>query len=246
MTTTVYDKNVKLITSDSRWSADINDSEVLYIDTAEFEKMVEQQHFALVMAGDASLISGWKEWAKGDIEKDIPNVTRVEQDGSTSHISVCVIFKPSTVLFDSDVATDVTPHARFSGSGRFFAKDCWNQNQCAKKAVESAINSDVYTGGAVKYVDLSTQDNNLSDDTTTLKELETLMCNEGYIMNIKTKEITDMENYTNKEDIAQDMQDGKIVASAPTGSDESPWNESQESALGEAVNVLRALITNRD
>lgn len=246
MTTTVHDKNAEIITSDSRWSADINDSEVLYIDTSKFEKMVEQQHFALVMAGDAQLIHNWKVWAKGDITNETPDVTRVDEDGIECLVSICMIFKPSIVLFDVDIATEVTPHARFSGSGRALAKDCWEQNKCARKAVESAVNGDVYTGGSVKYVELSTPDNNLSDDSTTLTELHELMFNEGSVMNTKTKEIVKMKNYTSKEEIAKGIQDGKIVASAPTGSDESPWNESQERALGDAVDVLRALIANRD
>lgn len=243
LTTTVHDKNAKLITSDSRWSCNLSNSEILYIDSSEFEKMVEVDQFALVMAGDAILISHWKNWAKGDITRQIPNVVRNDALGNEHHISICMIFKPSTVLFDVDVATIVTPHARFSGSGRSVAMDCWEDNKCAKKAVDSAIDADIYSGGSVKYVELSTQDNNLSADTATVDELHRLMQNEGYVMNTKTNEIVEIKDYNNRDDVVKGMENGKLVASAPTGSDESPWNESQKSALENAVDVLRTLVS---
>lgn len=242
MTTTVHDKNAQIITSDSRWSCHLNKFELFYIDSSEFEKMVEKADFALVMAGDAILISGWKDWAK-DISNEIPDVVRVDRQGVEHHISICMIYKPSTVLFDVDVATVVTPHARFSGSGRDIAKNCWEANKCARKAVDTAISDDIYTGGTVKYVELSSEDNNLSSDATTVDELHELMQNEGYIMNIKTNKITEINKYKNKADISKGVDSGELVASAPTGSNESPWNDSQKSALGEAVEVLRKLLS---
>jgi hypothetical protein len=240
LTTTVHDKNAQIIASDSRWSCHLSDSEVLYTDSSEFEKMVEKKSIALVMAGDAILISQWKEWAK-DIKGNRPNVVRIDQHGNDNPISICMIYKPSTVLFDVDVATEVTPHARFSGSGRHFARDCWESNSCALQAIRTAIYNDIYTGGEVKYVELSTTANNLSSDTMTIDELHKLMEEEGYIMNTETNTVTKINKNNNKKDIVKRIENGELVASAPTGSDESPWSSSQENALDEAVEVLRKL-----
>jgi hypothetical protein len=75
----------------------------------------------------------------------------------------------------------------------------------------------------------------------TIDELHKLMEEEGYIMNTKTNTVTKINNYNNKKDIVKGIENGELVASAPTGSDKSPWNSSQENALDEAVEVLRKL-----
>jgi hypothetical protein len=75
----------------------------------------------------------------------------------------------------------------------------------------------------------------------TIDELHKLMEEEGYIMNTKTKTVTKINNYNNKKDIVKGIENGELVASVPTGSDESPWSSSQENALDQAVEVLRKL-----
>lgn len=238
----MHDKNSLTITSDSRWSVELDTEHLLYIDNTDFEKMVELEFFALVMAGDALLIEQWKNWAKGDILKKRPDVVRIGENQNKHYISVCLIKKPSIVLFDSQVATIVLPHARFSGSGREYAKECWEKNQCAKIAINSAKASDIFTGGTVKYVDLSSSANNLSSDSATIQDLNNMLFSVGVVMNRDTSTITPVQEYSNKDEIAKGLESGALVASAPTGDIQSPWNESQEQSLDEAIETLRKLV----
>ncbi|AYO14223.1 hypothetical protein D0812_07300 [Vibrio owensii] len=242
MTTTVHDKNALTITSDSRWSVELDKAHVLFIDDTDFEKMVELPKFALVTAGDAILIEQWKNWAKGDISNPRPAVVRVDERQRNHYISVCLIMKPSIVLFDSQVATIVIPHARFSGSGREFAKCCWEGNQCARTAIETAKKSDVFTGGTVKYVELNTAANNLSADNATIQDLHTMLTTRGLVMNTNTGNTTPVQEHQEPKDIAKGLENGALVASAPTGDVQSPWNTTQEENLDAAIETLRKLV----
>lgn len=233
------------ITSDSRWSIQLDRDEILFVDNAPFEKMVERDSFALVMAGDSQLIYEWKQWAKTGITQPRPNVTRIDEYYVQRHISICFIIKPVLVLFDNEVSTFVTPKARFSGSGARHAKSCWEKRNCAKQAIISAKEKDYFTGGSVKYVDLTSPDNNLSVDDMTVMQLHDLITKEGTVMNTVTKKSIPVKKYKNQEQIIADTQANKLVASAPTGSAESPWSDQQEKALDMSIDFLRKFANNK-
>ena len=246
MTTNIHDKNRFIISSDSRWSTDINNKkEILFIDDLDFEKMVVTDEFAIVTAGDSRLIDAWKNWAKNDILSERPPVVLTNDGEEPSYISICLIFKPSIVLYDSQVATIVMPHARFSGSGREIARVCWSQNKCALQAIETAKSIDVYTGGNVKYANLALGDANLGSDLTTLDELNSAIYERGFIMDKSTKQITPLSEYNTRDSIYAGLKNGSIVALAPTGDAKSPWNSEQEKSLDAAISILRRLVTNK-
>ena len=87
--TEIHDKNRFIISSDSRWSTDINNKkEILFIDDLDFEKMVVTDEFAIVTAGDSRLIDAWKNWAKNDILSERPPVVLTNDGEEPSYISI--------------------------------------------------------------------------------------------------------------------------------------------------------------
>lgn len=243
MTTTIHDKIADRITSDSRWSAVLNENEILYIDDTPFEKLVDAGPFALVMAGDSILIKQWKEWiSRGAAPSSRPPVERSTPQGK-QFICVCLIVKPSYVLFDTEQTCLLVPNARFSGSGKHYAKQCWEVNKCAKKAIESAKINDLFSGGIVKFVDFNAGSSNLSQDTLSVDELHYEMQENGFVINKTTSEVIPMKEYKTKEDVKKGFETGSLVASAPVGDFMSPWDTALESKLDNAIGMLHKLIS---
>lgn len=246
MTTNIHDKNKCVISSDSRWSVDLDNSCLLFVDDADFEKMVVTKDFAIITAGSSKLIDDWKKWAKTDISADRPPVELTKANGETMYISICLILKPSIVLYDSHIGTIVTPHARFSGSGREAANMCWTQNRCALQAIETAKTVDYYTGGSVKFANLDSNTTNLGSDLVTYDELHSMMLGRGLIMDKSIGKIISLDDYEAKDDISRGIKNGSLVASAPTGDSASPWNVEQEKSLDSAIHILRRLVASRE
>ena len=97
----------------------------------------------------------------------------------------------------------------------------------------------------VKYVNLGSDENNLGTDELTIEGLNNLLHERGMVMVIhddpaKT-EVIPVSEYSDQELISKGIETGTIVASAPTGSPDSPWNEEQEESLDNAIEMLRKL-----
>lgn len=159
MTTTVYDKAQSMVACDSRWSIP-GDFGVLYVDEAPFQKIEVFRDRVFVFAGRAPVIDLWKKYLRA-----ASNGLNVPQP-SLEGIALLIAETGTGALVDSyqqDIMLPdpMSPETVFAGTGSTHAARCWIANKCPKRAVESAMNYDVYSGGEVRFLELLTGNSNL-------------------------------------------------------------------------------------
>lgn len=248
MTTNAIDRAKLIVTSDSRWSIplpnDVNPTHVLFVDDTGFEKISTSDVATLVFAGDGVLISQWKEWFKQE-RPDWNAMPETERsiDGHLVDISICVVTPAGRVLHDSGTCLMHGESARFSGSGSFFARNCYVQNSCIIKAIDTAgaENADPYTGGTTKYLELHSGCNNLTETETTLQDAEQELAKRGKIMELATGVVTSLKDALESQaDALQAFKAGGAHLSAPTGQQSRKWTPSEKSALRAALEEVYA------
>jgi hypothetical protein len=180
MTTTVYDGVRKMITCDSRWSLPDERFGVLYVDEAPFQKLEIVRDHAFVFAGKAVVINAWKIYLQARASGralDLPTMDGIAvlvaflQTGALKHYYGQDIILPD--VFD--------PQTIFAGTGSTPAARCWEINRCPHRAVMSAMDFDVSTGGEVKFVELSSGQHNLTL-CQGLNSLEKAFMEKGMVM----------------------------------------------------------------
>lgn len=239
MTTNVIDRRKLLLTTDSRWSAKLDDDTLVYVDDTGFDKMVERYSSAIICAGDGLLIEGWRNWFNRPLINwaDLPPVDRFDQNGDSHTIVISVVVKPSgEILFSNGWYFVMGDHASFSGSGWEPARNCFAVNYCALTAVGSAGRVDPATGGETKFINVAARQSNLSKGAVTLSDVETLLHQRGMKMDLKTNTVT---RFNPKADGSHDrISAEKINLSAPTGQPSRPWSEEEKQGLRAAMQRL--------
>ena len=161
MTTTIYDRAKGVIACDSRWSIPDDRFGVLYVDEAPYLKIEIAQNHAFVFAGKAPIIGQWKVYLRARAEGQnlpVPPMQGIAAlvaeigSGKLKHY-----YKQDIILPDVFDAQTI-----FAGTGSTHAARCWQANQCPARAVASAMNFDICTGGEVRYVELLSGQHNLS------------------------------------------------------------------------------------
>lgn len=238
MTTNVYDSNVGLIASDSRWSVTWG-SRIVYVDDANFNKIEIHKGVAFVFAGSGVRVQEWKDWLKTD---PVDDTNMPGCDG----MSVCMTrIEDKQVLF-SERQDIVKDGGFFAGSGSRHAFTCWNNNRNALKSVESAKLLDPYTGGEVKYVDFTSQKNNLvmhPASPATIRTVSEALSSRGHVMNIapdngtappfKLSEIA--ANDAEARELQEKLLAGQISPEAPCDGMYDEWTAEQTSRLKSAL-----------
>ncbi|MNF77477.1 hypothetical protein D3C84_596250 [compost metagenome] len=163
MTTTVYDKTKKLLTSDSRWSYN-EDFGVLYVDDIGFDKIEKAigQHaegYVFLFAGNSGVIQLWKTFIRSSPKPGAPIPT-------CHGIAILAVHaETGEVVLDYGpgirLPNAAQPTIRFAGTGSVHAAQCWHSNGCARKAVDSAKDLDPFSGGEVKFFELASGNHNL-------------------------------------------------------------------------------------
>lgn len=251
MTTNVICHQKKLLTSDSRWSVDLDGypNQLLFVDDTGFDKLAISTAHALVFAGDSLLIGQWKKWftaPKLDFST-VPPFTRVEsRDNQLKSIVASLVKKPSCeVMFTSGKFEAHGESARFSGSGALFAKDCYARNGCGRVAITSASQNDPATGGETKFVELISGSSNLSMVQATHDEMINAINQRGFVMDTKTKNVTAISDWVASNGNAQAAVANAIGSiSAPTGSPTREWSSQEQIEFLKALQVV-ALEENR-
>lgn len=241
MTTNAIDKEKLLVTSDSRWSIPLpnenSPTHVAFIDDTGFEKISVSQHGAIVFAGDGLLISEWKAWFKLPMPLFVPTppTEREISPGVWAGVNICLITTAGRVLYDWGQCVTHGDSARFSGSGKFLARNCFAKNGCSIKAIDSAALEDPFTGGTTRYLELSTGISNLTKDEATLQDAEQLLNDRGSIMEIATGVVTPLKDaQTSMADAIHALQNGPTL-SAPTGHPSRKWSDEEKAALQTAL-----------
>lgn len=241
MTTNAIDRKKLIVSSDSRWSKPlpnaISPTHVVFIDDVGFDKISTSEYATLVFAGDGGLIAEWKAWFKQD-EPDWDNIPATEKlDGrGYSCISICVIDSGGTVLFDFGQCLLHGEHARFSGSGAKYARDCFGRNGCSIKAIDTAGEQDPYTGGTTLFLELNTGVNNLTEVERTLQDAEKELNERGYIMELATNVVTPLKEAQKAQaEALKALEAGTIGFSAPMGQADRKWTTEERLALKNAL-----------
>lgn len=259
MTTNVYDRVASKITSDTRWSADFihEDGEhyLVYIDDVDFDKIAQNQHLAILMAGDSYLIDCWKKWLSDPAfdGTNRPYVKRNLKSGEQTAVHLCVICKDTKVILFACGTIYSLPQgsisdfdAIFLGSGGNYALSCWANNRCSITATESAKKDDIYSGGQVKFIDLLSGISNLAHNQRTCEQMTEQLKEKGMIMNKTTKKITTLKDFREGNFTGFDsVMDGSNPLSAPTPCD-FKWDLESEAELDSALSDLTKKIKQQD
>ncbi|EEM1820497.1 hypothetical protein GKA92_20345 [Salmonella enterica subsp. enterica] len=244
VTTTAYDRVNKVVACDSRWSCDLTphgyEGFLLYVDNTGFGKLLQNESFVIVLAGNGMLIERWKSWFKSDISRPSPDV-----ESGEDFLQVAIINKDRNELtFSSGEHLPLSEccelKALFSGSGRKYAAHGWRETQCAKKAISAAIAADCYTGGEVRFVEFSHNGQlHIEDTVNTIKEVNQILLERGLIMDTNNPGRTHRPlTSTEVENIRNLVVNGDITPSAPTGHS-SPWTAEKKHQLDVAIDEMR-------
>lgn len=235
MTTNVYDSNVGLMTTDSRWSASYG-KYLIFVDDARFEK-IERYHDAVFMfAGDGHAIQKWKSWIRS---------SPVDDSGMPDCEKMCVCIariSDKQVLFKErqDIVQD---GAFFAGSGSRFAYLCWNDNRCAKQAVDTAKKFDFSSGGEVKFFEFGSGEHNLFAPMVevTVNDVLAALNDRGMVMEIAVngtnkppfalKDAVAAANDPELREVKAKLANGEISPTAPCDGMYSEWTPTQKSTL---------------
>lgn len=249
MTTTAYDCDNNIIASDTRWSAKltlVDGQYILYADDTGFNKIAHRLGGAIFCAGDGPTIEKLKIWWLS--EPFDPEALPDLQHENEFKVSVMVVSSEGEKLFDAGPKQAlVNPednnhiHAVFSGSGGSFAGQSFMQCGCVKTAVTVAKNFDPYSGGEVKFCNVTTGDSNLQDETMDYNSIMNAMEQRGILMkytgfyaaNSESVQTIPLREHPEFKQISGQLQAGTIRAYAPMGGADIDWNH-------ERINKLKA------
>lgn len=255
VTTTVYDIDGRQVSSDTRWSANLVLSDgkkyVAYVDDCEFEKIADLTNSVLVLAGNGVLIAQWKKWWY--TSRDPKTLPPTDINGQNV-ISLLIIDKlKDEIIFDAGNKKAMFCYETervisvFSGSGDIHAASCWDLNRCAKKAIETASNADIYTSNIVRFVDFNSGETNLEHTEFNYQCIVDAIMERGFVVNISTSPAANevgvplSQDKVSKE-IKEMLASGKAVASAPVpGIGKFQWNQEQKDKLAKAIERVNEL-----
>lgn len=256
MTTTAYDCDLRIISSDTRWSADLDlmdGKHILHVDDTGFNKITYRLGGAIICAGDGLTIEKLKKWwvAEPFEPENLPDL----QSNGRFTVSVMVVSAEGERLFDAGpkhvLYNPETEHmhAIFSGSGGSVAGGAFAQCGCVRSSVEFAKTLDAKSGGEVKYYELSTGSNNLDDENMDYNSIMESMKERGMLMKFTGVYAANSENVTTiplrehpqAEDILSALKSGSIQAYAPMGGAVVEWTDDRVNKLKGAARKIAQL-----
>lgn len=237
MTTNVTDLKNAILASDSRWSINIPDQFIIYIDDTGFEKIHVINDLSFVFAGNSNTINEWKLWIDTNLT---PNSQDIDFDSipAVDGIAISLVDMSSVSVLFHRGQDMVMPDAMFAGTGAYHAVLCWAVNLDALKAVNSAKIADRFTGGTTKYVKFKCRTHNLSD-ASSCSEMHNKISNWGYVMYYGTQTVVPIAeavaNDPAVKDVVDGVKSGMIAANAPCISMHKNWSEEEKERLKAAL-----------
>jgi hypothetical protein len=250
MTTTIYDRENKIVAADTRWSVKVEDSSnnsyLVFVDECGFEKIADRTNATLVMAGDGKLIAEWKKWWFESLD---PNVMpSFEIDGSAAIVLLIINKSLNKWIFDigdkiaSICSESEEINAVFGGSGSPYAAESWSEFRCVKSAIISAADKDHFTSKFVKYVDFDKNESNIDSISYDYQDIVRGLIQKGYIMKVQEQNVVPLKGHPLAKEISQMLTSGKAVASAPTPDmDKIHWSDERKKNLVKAIHEVRRL-----
>jgi hypothetical protein len=246
MTTNVYDGHALKMATDSRWSVDLPDSKIMYVDDSGYDKLLVSKEFgiAIMFAGASNLIDLWKNWVTAGIDLDaIPPVDHGD-------LAVCLhVFALGSgqLVLARQVNVHSVEQSIFAGSGGHYALSCWQKRRCAITAVNTAKMFDEYSGGSVCHADLRTGEHNAVGSSSHIEMLR-LLEEGGVVMSVTARNgfhhaTAIPANELSADEMAMvkaDLKSGKLIPTAPCASMYVPWSESDKHNLVKAFTEIKA------
>jgi hypothetical protein len=230
MTTNVYDNKAGLLASDSRISS-AQDGFVFFVDNCGYEKIVFDEYLAVLFAGDIDLVDPWKVWFLAGREHDEPPVG--------DDLSICVVDIENGEIVSDRGGNVSSPcnMARFAGTGAWHAKRCWTQNEKPLLCVETAYEKDKRSGGKVKFLNRSSQENNVEHKITVDKIIDVMASQGGVIMpNVAIRDFLPIEDLIKTDAAVNDAfakvrSGGAASLCAPFIGMGTPWTQEEKDQL---------------
>jgi hypothetical protein len=232
MTTNVYDIGAGYLTTDSRWSIK-NGDWVAYVDDTGYDKLVFDEQIAILFAGDLLKIDVWKQWFIEGRTGEYPDL----HDGMSL---IIVDMSDGSSQFTADyllksIEGDLLK-ALYAGTGAPHAKDCWQVNKCAKKAINSAIEADIFSGGLVVELLRENAQSNVKNSAKVDKVMYE-MKERGIMTNVVTNITMHVKDAANDgvtgdaKDFANKVVAGSLAISAPFPGINQPWTNDKKREL---------------
>lgn len=247
MTTNVRDSVSNRFAADSRWSIDLRPyfDAILYIDDYPYGKIVKTRGRAYMFAGDSRVIDQWKTLiATAEANGENQSWERLDVNGmAVSMVSLTngeVEFEYGHEIRLPDQKAE---RASFAGTGSVSACKCWQVNGDPVKAVNTAKDSDIFTGGVARHLDFFTGVNNNLVTETSLTALNNAIRTEGMIMEIKNgSSSTSMvvkDALTNRNGLQAALEKvrlGELAPTAPCDAVYNNWSDKERKKLVAAMN----------
>lgn len=259
MTTTVVDLVNNIVTADTRWSAGHDGSIVLsdgqsyfiYCDDTGVDKIAAIGKAVLVAAGDAPLITKWKDWWYND--RSVHSRPPVADSAGRTLVSLSIVdLKDSKVIFHAGVkhwlicSKEQKIKGFTSGSGAYFAGQFMIEASCAIRSVEFASENDVCTGKDVKFVCSKSNSTNLGTPSYDYTQIVDGLFEKGYIMQVNNETNIDavpLKEHPLHEEIKGLFKSGQAVASAPVPNlDKVKWTEETQESFEVAMERVEELV----
>jgi hypothetical protein len=233
MTTNVYDKKVGVLSSDSRWSTD-NGEWIAYVDNTGYDKIAFNGRVGFLFAGDLPPIDEWKTYVANGMKKDTrPQVNTTGLLGTRIQV-IQVDMQSGDIVFQShqflNVAVGLSIKAIFGGTGASFARECWRQNRCAKKAIVSAAIDDMRSGGEVVHLTRSKTGETNVKNSATARSVNDQLKEKGFIMHTTKKQPVLLKDAANDltspaQSFAKAVMSGAAPLTAPFIGMDEPWTK---------------------
>jgi len=241
LTTNIYDITIPKLASDSRWSVQKKDEFgiekfICYVDDSGCDKIISINGISYMFAGNALLIQQWKDWllSNPDSSNNMPE-TEDSNNPAQVNIAICAVNEKTHKIEIECRQFNKLPEAISTGTGGVFALECWEINKDPCRAINSAIQKDRYSGGAVKFINLSDMSHNLQNNAS-LADIINLMREEGFIM-YSSKQAASIpisdaaKNDPDVLDMVNTLTSGNVNICAPYPGMDTPWSNEEKVEL---------------
>lgn len=244
MTTNVFDGIQGIAGTDSRWSVEL-DYAIFYVDDAGFEKIVVRDDAVFLFAGNSAVIQQWKDYLAGQRYSHSASEPPL---AGIALLIVNAVTKEIIYGYGQDITlngADQKAVASFAGSGGRRAAQCWIQNMCAKRAIDTAKQVDVFSGGETKFFELTSKTGNLIEDVG-LQGLGKAFKEKGMVMYLaqldKPMSIQEAQALDPRvAEFAQQVASGQVPLNAPC---DAMYNTPTAEDKAELRKVLGTLFSN--
>jgi len=238
LTTNVYDRQTGIAGTDSRWSVE-REYAIFYVDDTGFEKIVARDDAIFVFAGNSAVIQQWKDYLASERYSHI--VTEPPLEGIALLIIDALTKKIEYGYGQDIILPDIHGEAvaSFAGTGGRRAAACWIKNGCTKRAIDTAKQVDVFSGGETKFFELTSRTGNLMQDVG-LDGLTAAFSQRGMVMFMAQvdKPVTLQEAIAmdpRVAEFAREVAAGQVPLSAPCDSMLNTPTAADKAALKQAL-----------